>query len=120
MALRSILVVDDDPQISRLLRFILESAKYSVRTAANGQQALALLAEEKPQLIICDVAMPIMDGFETVQSVRANPDWNDVPILMLTALGELKDIDRALNAGANDYLGKPFSPKDMLAKIARL
>ena len=120
MAIKSILVIDDDLQISRLVRFILESAKYKVRTANNGEQALLLLAAEKPDLIFCDVAMPVMDGFMTVQAVRSNPAWHDVPIIMLTALGDVRDLDRAFSAGANGFLGKPFSPKEMLATVAQL
>ncbi len=120
VVIHSILVIDDDTQISRLVRFVLESARYKVRTANNGAEALPLLAAEKPDLIFCDVAMPVMDGFETVQAVRSNPEWQNIPIIMLTALGDVRDLDRAFSAGANGFLGKPFSPKEMLATVSQL
>jgi DNA-binding response OmpR family regulator len=112
-----ILVVDDDPDLRDLVRELLERAGHSVRTAAQGREALRLLYDVRPQLIVLDVAMPELDGWATLERVR---DITDVPVLMLTAReGELEKV-RGLRAGADDYVTKPFGRQELLARVEAL
>lgn len=109
-----ILLVDDDPRLRDLVRMALERADYAVVTAADGQTALTHAARETPDLIVLDVGLPEMDGFETCRRIRAT---SDVPILFLTARDD--EIDRivGLELGADDYVTKPFSPREVIARI---
>lgn len=113
----TILAIDDDPHIVRLVSYTLEGAGYRAVTARNGAEAIERLSEEVPDLVICDIAMPLMDGFETVAAIRADECWAHLPVVMLTALGQQKDIDRALAAGADAYLTKPFSSRELLDAV---
>lgn len=109
-----ILIVDDDPRLRALLRLALERADYSVIHAADGRLALIHAAREAPDLIILDVGMPEMDGFECCRRIRAT---SEVPILFLTARDD--EIDRILGfeMGADDYVTKPFSPRELVARV---
>ena len=109
-----ILIVDDDPRLRELVRLALERADYSVITAADGRLALIHAAREAPDMIILDVGMPEMDGFECCRRIRAT---SEVPILFLTARDD--EIDRVLGfeMGADDYVTKPFSPRELVARV---
>ncbi len=109
-----ILVVDDDPQIRRVLRTALIAQGYEVTDARNGEEAVEKMRDEKPDLIILDMNMPRMNGLETCRSVRAT---SDVPIIMLTVRNAESDKVDALDAGADDYMTKPFSSPELLARI---
>ena len=111
---RAVLVVDDDPRMSRLLRLNLERAGYRVVTAANGAEALEMADLEGPDLIVLDVMMPVMDGFTCLQRLR---EFSTVPVILLTAKGEEKDKVHGLDLGADDYLTKPFGPAELLARV---
>jgi CheY-like chemotaxis protein len=102
-----------------LLEFVLGNAGYQVVTAENGLQALQRLAEETPSLVLCDILMPGVDGFDVLTAVRSNPDTNALPVLMLSALGQEKDLQRAMEAGANSYIVKPFSLRQLLREVNR-
>jgi len=116
-----VLVVEDDDHIAQVLRFMLERQGYRVTHLADGRAASAhIAAAEAPALILMDVMLPYLDGFELVALVRARPDWNGVPILMLTAKHTERDTVRALDAGANDFVSKPFEPNALLARVRRL
>ena len=117
----SILVVEDDEHIAQLLQFILERQGYRVDMAADGRAAREFIETSTglPSLILLDVMLPYIDGFEVVQLVRARADWQAVPIVMLTAKSTERDIVRALDAGANDYIVKPFQPNELLARLRR-
>ena len=116
-----VLVVEDDDHIAQVLRFMLERQGYRVTHLADGRAASAhIAAAEAPALILMDVMLPYLDGFELVALVRARPDWNAVPILMLTAKNTERDTVRALDAGANDFVSKPFEPNALLARVRRL
>jgi DNA-binding response OmpR family regulator len=117
-----VLVVEDDDHIAQVLRFMLERQGYRVTHLADGRAASAHIATaaEAPALILLDVMLPYLDGFELVALVRARPDWNAVPILMLTAKNTERDTVRALDAGANDFVSKPFEPNALLARVRRL
>jgi DNA-binding response OmpR family regulator len=109
-----ILVVDDDPLIVRLVRTNLERAGYRVLGATNGQEGLELAAAELPDLVVLDVMLPKLDGFEVCQRIR---EFSLVPIVMLTAKGEQVDKLRGFEMGADDYLTKPFQPAELLARV---
>ncbi len=120
-AMPSVLVAEDDGQIAFLLRFLLEREGYRVLLAADGRESQRLIDEiTPPALVILDVMMPYADGFEVLAYLRAKPDWRDTPVIMLTARSQEKDIVRALDAGATDYVVKPFLPDELKARIRRL
>ncbi|HXF37002.1 MAG TPA: response regulator [Actinomycetota bacterium] len=113
----SVLVVEDDPFISRLLVLELRSEGYDVRAAADGEEALAAALERCPDLVLADVMMPRMDGFELVRRLRADPRTEGVSIILLTARGISADRLEGLTAGADDYLVKPFEVQEVLARV---
>ena len=114
MSVARILVVDDDPQIRRVLRTALVAQGYEAVDARNGEEAIERLREEKPDLVILDMNMPRMNGLETCRIVRTT---SDVPIIMLTVRDTEADKIEALDAGADDYVTKPFSSPELLARI---
>jgi putative two-component system response regulator len=115
-----ILVVDDEPDILRLERLFLVNAGYEVETVADGASALARVAESDYDLIILDVMMPDLDGFEVCQRIKADPRSCDVPILFLTAKDEPKALLEGFKAGAAMYISKPFSEAKLLALVSTL
>jgi phosphate regulon transcriptional regulator PhoB len=117
----TILVVDDEEPIQELLRFNLEKEGNKVWLAKDGQEALDQVEKEQPDLIVLDVMLPGMDGLEVCRRLRQNPKFQEIPIIMLTAKGEEIDKVLGLELGADDYMTKPFSPRELLARIkARL
>ncbi len=111
---KTILVVDDEPRYLRLVEVNLSTEGYRVITAADGQQAIDRTAAEKPDLILLDVMMPVMDGFTACERIR---EFSAVPIIIITAKGEERDRVRGLDAGADDYIVKPFSAQELLARV---
>jgi len=115
-----VLVVEDDEHISQVLRFMLERQGYQVVHMADGRAASShIAASNPPALVLLDVMLPYVDGFEIVQLIRAQENWRDVPVLMLTAKNTERDTVRALDAGANDFVIKPFQPQELLARVRR-
>ena len=114
-----ILVIDDEPHMARLASYVLQTAGYDVLTAEDGRDGLEKLARFKPDLVVCDITMPEMDGFEVVSALRADPRWRDLPVIMLTARGQEQDVQRAQEVGANSYLTKPFSSRQLLGEVQR-
>jgi len=114
-----ILVVDDDPDIRGLLRRWLMT-KYEVDVAGDGQQALSAIAQLRPDLLITDRMMPHLDGIGLVETLRSRPDTAALPIIMLTALNASNDKESGFEAGADDFLGKPFEPPELLARVRSL
>lgn len=110
-----ILTVDDEPRFVRLIEANLVAAGYSVFTATRGVQALELIVQNKPDLVLLDVMMPEMDGFEILDRIR---EFSNIPVIMLTAKGEEADRVEGLNRGADDYIVKPFSANELLARVA--
>lgn len=116
-----VLVAEDDVPIAFLLQFLLEREGFRVLLARDGHEAQKLVDEiPPPQLVLLDVMMPYADGFEVLARLRAKPDWRSTPVIMLTARSQEKDIVRALDAGASDYVIKPFLPEELKARIRRL
>jgi phosphate regulon transcriptional regulator PhoB len=117
----TILVVDDEEPIQELLRFNLEKEGYLVRVAKDGPEALKHVVNDQPDLLVLDLMLPGMDGLEVCRKLRSNPKFQQIPIIMLTAKGEEFDKVLGLELGADDYMTKPFSPRELLARIkARL
>lgn len=117
----TILVVDDEEPIQELLRFNLEKEGYLVCVAKDGQEALKHVRNDQPDLLVLDLMLPGMDGLEVCRKLRSNPKYQQIPIIMLTAKGEEIDKVLGLELGADDYMTKPFSPRELLARIkARL
>jgi two-component system, OmpR family, KDP operon response regulator KdpE len=112
--MNKILVIDDDPSLVELIRYNLEGEEYQVTIARNGQDGLRTFVAERPDLIILDIAMPKLDGYEVCLRVR---ELAETPIIMLTAKGREEDIIRGLNSGADDYLTKPFRVGELLARV---
>lgn len=112
-----VLVADDDADIRSLVRYRLESSGYDVITACDGEEALRLADEHSPSLAIVDVMMPKVDGLEVVRRLRANPKSARMPIILLTARAQEMDVARGFEAGADDYVRKPFSPKELGARV---
>ena len=117
---KTVLVVDDEVNIVTSLEYVMKAAGFDVATAYDGEEALAKIAEIVPDLVILDVMMPKLDGFEVCEKVRANPLWKSVLIVMLTAKGRDSEREKGLSLGANDYLTKPFSTHDIVKRVKEL
>jgi DNA-binding response OmpR family regulator len=115
----SILITDDEPNIVLSLEFILQQEGYRVRVARDGQEALDALAAELPDLLLLDVMLPKVSGFEVCQRVRDNPAWRHLRVVMLSAKGREVEIQKGLALGANAYVTKPFGIQELLAEVAR-
>jgi DNA-binding response OmpR family regulator len=117
---KRVLVVDDEPNIVMSLRFLMEREGYQVEVAASGQAAVAALAGPPADLVLLDVMMPELDGFEVCQRIRASPEWRATKIVMLTAKGRDVERDKGLALGADAYVTKPFSTRDLVAKVKQM
>ena len=116
----SILVVDDEPNIVLSLEFLLKQAGFRVRTVANGEAALAAIAQEPPDLVLLDVMIPGRDGYVVCQEIRSNPAWRDMRIIMLTAKGGDIQREKGLSLGADEYVTKPFSTRELVERVRRM
>ena len=116
----TVLIVEDDPAILRALTFLLSRANFEVRVARDGEEAIEAIEEARPTLVLLDVMLPKRDGLEVCRIIRANPAWNDLRIIMLTAKGSDEDRRKGLAIGADAYLTKPFSTREVLAQVQRL
>lgn len=114
---KQLLLVDDDPNLILLVRDYLEFRGFTVITAENGQDALAKVDAINPDMIICDVMMPHMDGYAFVQEIREKPETEWIPILFLSAKGQSQDRVKGLNTGADVYMVKPFEPEELVAQV---
>jgi DNA-binding response OmpR family regulator len=115
-----VLVVDDDPDVRRLVEMKLRLEGVATALAATGLEALATLDAEDFDLVILDIMMPELDGIETCRQMREDERWADVPVLMLTARAQVSDIERGFDAGATDYMVKPFSPRELSDRVIGL
>lgn len=114
---RKILVVDDELHIIELVRFNLENSGFKVLEATNGQKALNIARQEKPDLVLLDLMLPIIDGYEVCKMLRKNSSTHDIPIIMLTAKSEEADKILGFKMGADDYITKPFSIRELMARV---
>ena len=115
-----ILIVDDDPGVLRLLEFILSHEGYQVITASNGIIGLNIAQEKIPDLIVLDVMLPGLDGFEVCHRLRTKPEFQKTPILMMSAKGQDSDKDTGLKVGANEFLHKPIEREELLNTVQNL
>jgi DNA-binding response OmpR family regulator len=117
---KKILICDDDPVILRLLQVNLEIEGYQVITAHHGEEAVEKARVEVPDLVILDIMMPRMDGYEACEKIRSQDETSEIPIVFLSAKAQQSDIDKGRAYGVSDYLTKPFDPRDLLEVIERL
>jgi DNA-binding response OmpR family regulator len=115
-----ILVVDDDPEIRELAVILLRGAGYHVRQAASGIEALSEARDSSPELVLLDVNLPDMDGWEVLRILRSDEDLRNLPVMMFTVHGEVRDKVHALQDGAQDYIQKPFSHDELLDRVGRI
>ena len=117
---KKILIADDEPNIVVSLEFLMKQQGYEVKVARDGEEAFAAVAAFGPDLILLDVMMPRMSGYDLCQKVRENAAWQDIRIIMLSAKGRDVEVTKGIAGGADAYVTKPFSTKDLLAKVAEL
>ncbi len=114
---KTLLLIDDDPNLILLVKDYLEFRGYQVVTAENGREALEVLQQTAPDMIICDVMMPEMDGYTFVEHVRSNAETEWIPVLFLSAKGQSQDRVKGLSTGADVYMVKPFEPEELVAQV---
>ena len=117
MSKQLVLMVDDELDNRVMMRYFLESWGYDVDLAENGQEALDKVDEKRPALILLDLEMPVLNGFETCERLKENPDTEDIPIIMFTGLEATSDKVRGINGGADDYVVKTVDPEEIQARI---
>ena len=117
---KKILIVDDEPSIIVPVQFLMEQNGYDVLVAFSGEEAMEIIAEKKVDLILLDIMLPVIDGFEVCQRVRENPQWNKIKIILLTALGSDANVEKGLALGADAYITKPFSNIEIVDKVKKL
>ncbi len=115
-----VLIADDNPQILELLEAYLEPLATQVETAADGRETLAAIERRPPDLILLDIMMPRMSGFEVCRTLKDDKRWRDIPVIMVTALHEEGDMERARECGADDFLSKPVSKIELLSRVTNL
>lgn len=113
----SILIIEDNPSICGNMELILQMEGFDVRTASDGTSGLAMMREKRPDLILCDIMMPAMNGHSLLEFLKGETSFVDIPFIFVTALGERSDVRRGMSAGADDYLTKPFSAEELLAAV---
>jgi len=115
---KSILIADDEPNIVLSLEFLLQEAGYRVHVARDGHETLQFLEQEVPDLILLDVMLPRVSGFDVCQRIRENPAWSGIRVVMLSAKGREAEVSKGLALGADAYITKPFAIKDLMAEVA--
>ena len=117
---KKILIADDEPNIVVSLEFLMKQKGYDVRTVGNGEDALRSIAEFAPDLVLLDVMMPRLSGYEVCQKMRENPAWAGIRIVMLSAKGRDIEVSKGMAVGADAYVTKPFSTADLMAQVRAL
>ena len=114
---KKILIADDEPNIVVSLEFLMKQRGYDVRVVSDGAAALAAIAEFRPDLVLLDVMMPAVSGYDVCQKLRENPEWQGIRIIMLSAKGREVEVSKGIAVGADAYVTKPFSTRDLIAKV---
>jgi DNA-binding response OmpR family regulator len=117
---KRILIADDEPNIVVSLEFLMKQRGYDIRVVSDGAEALKAVGEFHPDLILLDVMMPRVSGYDVCQKVRENPEWKDIKIVMLSAKGRDVEVTKGLAIGADAYVTKPFSTRDLIAKVGEM
>jgi DNA-binding response OmpR family regulator len=116
----TILIVDDEPNIVIPLQFLMEQNGYSTLVAQSGEEALEMISKEKPDLVLLDIMLPGVDGFEVCEIIRLNPEWRNTRVIFLTAKGRDVDIAKGMVLGADEYITKPFSNQQIIDAVKKL
>ena len=116
---KQILVVEDQEDNRRIVRDLLTTIDYEVTEAENGEEALAAVAKQRPDLILMDIQLPVMDGYEATRRIKADPQLRAIPIIAVTSYALSGDEEKARAAGCDDFVPKPYSPRQLLAKIRK-
>ena len=114
---KQVLIADDEPNIVAALEYLLQRNGYEVRIARNGDEALMLIEQHRPDLVLLDVMMPLRSGYEVCQRVREREDWQHIKIVMLSAKGRDVEVNKGMSLGADLYITKPFSTSELVARI---
>jgi len=117
---KKILIADDEPSIVAAVEFLLQRGGYEVHVARNGEEALELVESNNPDLVLLDVMMPLKSGYEVCTRIRERDEWRHIKVIMLSAKGRDAEVTRGLSLGADVYITKPFSTRDLMAKIKSL
>jgi two-component system, OmpR family, alkaline phosphatase synthesis response regulator PhoP len=117
---RKILIADDEPNIVISLEFLMQQSGYEVSIARDGEKALAQMTAFQPDLVLLDIMLPLLNGFEVCQKIRENSDWNGVKVIMLSAKGRELEVSKGLALGADAYITKPFSTKELIERVRSL
>lgn len=117
---KKVLIVDDEPSIIVALQFLMEQNGFETIVAFSGEEAMETIARQRPDLVLLDIMLPVVDGFEVCQRVRENPEWKDIRIVLVTALGSEANAAKGLALGADAYITKPFANADLVAKVKEL
>ena len=115
-----ILIVDDEPNIVISLEFLMQQSGYEVATARDGEDAMKKIASFQPDLVLLDIMLPLLNGFEVCQRIRENSQWNRIKVIMLSAKGREIEVSKGIALGADAYVTKPFSTRDLIAQVQRL
>jgi DNA-binding response OmpR family regulator len=119
-SLAKVLVVDDEADIVSTVQYRLEFCEFEVVTATNGKEGLEKAANEKPDIILLDISMPVMNGHEMLERLKNSPELKDIPVIMFTAFSDAKDVAKAVELGVADYVTKPFDFTDLVGKITKV
>ena len=117
---KRVLIADDEPNIVTSLEYLMTKSGYEVAVARNGEEALALVESFMPDLVLLDVMMPRRSGYEVCQRMRERPEWGHIKIVMLSAKGREAEVSKGISLGADGYVTKPFSNRELIAKVAEL
>lgn len=117
---KKIVLAEDEPRLARLVEFKLKKEGYQVICKGNGEEALEAIKAEKPDLILLDVMMLVMDGYEVLRRVKEDESLKNIPVVMLTARTQERDVVKGIDLGADDYITKPFHPAELLARVKRI
>lgn len=117
---KRILIADDEPNIVISLEFLMKREGFEVQVAADGDAALQAIGAQLPDLVLLDIMLPKKDGFEVCQQIRAHPQWRSIKVLMLTAKGRDTEVSKGIALGADAYMTKPFSTRDLVEKVRQL
>lgn len=117
---KKILIVDDEPNIVIPLQFLMEQNGYRALVAQSGEEALEMISKERPDLVLLDIMLPGVDGFEVCEIIRLNPEWRNTRVIFLTAKGRDVDIAKGMVLGADEYITKPFSNQQIIGSVKKL
>ncbi len=117
---KKIVLAEDEPQIARLVEFKLKKEGYQVVWKENGEEALEAIKADRPDLILLDVMMPVMDGYEVLRQIKEDENLRNIPVIMLTARAQERDVVKGIDSGVEDYITKPFHPAELVARVKRI